>query len=155
MNEIIIIMTSLLQSSSESYAEDVLERLACVAAIGVKLENEFDKTYTINLTDATISNIDSESDQPFILFVAYKAVIDLMKAELRTATKQSVKIVDGPSTIDLSSVAKNYTDLIDSLEKQYDTMKKDYVISRNGEGSFGYAVITPTTVGYISTNDYT
>ena len=53
----------------------------------------------------------------------------------------------------MSNISKDFKTLLESIIEQYDKMRRDYTLSQNGGAQFGYAVITPTTVSYISPNN--
>lgn len=136
----------------ETYSDDSLTKLILVAAIVIQKELHFTTTYTVDLSVLTISP--EVSDDAFMLFAAHKAAILLTQSEIRTNSSRSIKITDGPSTIDLSSVAKDLMELLKNLITQYDRMKMDYTLHQNEGAAFGYAVLTPTTVTYISPHTY-
>lgn len=151
MDDILILLRVLINDiNSTTYSDDSLTRLILTSAMIVKKELSFDTNYSINLQLMTIT---PEIEESFKLFTSHKAAILLLQSEIRTKTYQSVKIVDGPSSIDLTGISKDMQALLKTLTDQYNRMKLDYALSLAGEGSFGYAVITPTTVEYISNNN--
>jgi len=144
MDEILIILRAL-TNSIESDA--VLTKLIITAAIIVKREYTFDIDYVISITSGTITP--DPIDNGFILLVAYKAGILLLQTEIRSYSYQSIKIVDGPSSIDISGRSKDLRALLDSLINDYSNIKRDYLSNQEG-----FAIITPTTVQYISGNNF-
>lgn len=147
MQDILMMLRVLINDIAGTiYSEDSLTRLALTSAIIVKKELYFEQEYTVNLQLLTIS---PDPEEDFTLFVSHKAAILLLSSEMRTKTSQSIKIVDGPSTIDLSNISKDMKSLLDFLTAQYDRMKLDFTLHANNQGSFGYAIMTPTTVEYI------
>jgi hypothetical protein len=148
MDEILIILRAL---SNTLESDNSLMNLIITSSIIVKREFTFDVDYLINITNQTITP--DPTDNGFILLVAYKAAILLLQTEIRSYSYQSVKIVDGPSTIDLSGRSKDLKVLLDSIIADYNNIKKDYLLNQEG-GSFGYAVLTPTTVEYIRANNF-
>lgn len=149
MQDILFMLRVLINDiGNTTYSDDSLTRLILTSAIIVKREISFDVDYKINLELLKITPY--ETDEVFNLFVSHKAAILLLQSEIRTKTYQSVKIVDGPSSIDLSNISKDMQALLKYSTEQYAKMKLDYTLSQNNGGSFGYAVVTPTTVEYIS-----
>lgn len=146
MDSILIILRSLLMNSS-TYSDESLNKLIIVAAMIVQNEMVFETTYTVDIVNTTITP--DPEDNTFILFTAYKAAILLLQAETRTYSSQSVKILDGPSSIDLSGMSKDMKSVLDSIIAQYDKMRRDFTI-----GKFGYSVTTPTTTCYYSPDEF-
>lgn len=136
MNEILIILKAL-TGTTESDA--VLTKLIITSAIIVKSELTFDINYIISITNETITP--DPVDNAFIVLVAYKASILLLQTEIKSASGQSIKIVDGPSSIDLTSRTKEFSAFLSGLLSEYFNLKRDYILN----GSNGFAVITPTT----------
>lgn len=151
MSTILEILRALINDVAETeYSDADLTMLILIASINIQQEISFPISYEVNLITKEI-NPDPSTDNAFCLFAAHKAAITITYTELRTYAKQSFRIKDGPSDVDLKDSYKGLKDLIDLLEKQYDVMKKDYLLE---DSSFGYAVITPTTVEYISPNNF-
>lgn len=148
MNEILIILRALTNSIE---SDTVLTGLIITASIIVKREFTFDVDYITDITNQTITP--DPTDNGFILLVAYKAAILLLQTEIRSYSYQTIKIVDGPSSIDLSGRAKDLISLLNSLLNDYNNIKKDYLLNQEG-GSFGYAILSPTTVTYIPGNNF-
>lgn len=153
LQEIIIILRVLIQDPlGVNYSDASLNKLCLVSAISVNQELCFD--YIISLSAGTITPDPIEEDDiMFKMFVAHKAAILLLESEVRGYSSQSIKIVDGPSTIDLSNRSKDSGQILKILHDNYALMKRDYSLSCSG-GSFGYAILTPTTIEYISGNNF-
>lgn len=149
MDDAILMLRVLINDiTGSTYSNDTLTRLLLTSSVIVKREFAFNQNYIINLQDLTISPTPEED---FNLFISHKAAILLLQSEIRTRSFQSLKITDGPSSIDLTSGVKDLKSLLDFSLNQYDRMKLDYAM---GDGSFGYAVITPTTVEYITASNF-
>lgn len=122
--------------------EEQLERFACLSSIFVMKDIEWEQTYTISFNNLTITP--DPTDINFCLFVATYAVILIIQSEIRTAAMSSMKVTDGPSTLDLTSKSKALLDYLKTLKDDYEKAKIDYVL--NGSvNTGGYAIITPTT----------
>ena len=59
-----------------------------------------------------------------------------------------MKIVDGPSSIDLTSKTKDLKSLLDSLIDQYNKMKMDYAISVSSGVAFAVSTPINANLGY-------
>lgn len=148
MNTILIILRTLINDLDETqFTDDILIKLSSVAALNVSNEIYFDTAYSVNIFTSVIT---PEPDNSFSMFVAYKAAILLLQAEFRKYTYRSIKITDGPSTIDFSNISKGIKDSLDSFILQYEKMKKDYTTT----GNVGCVILTPTTVPCLIPNDY-
>lgn len=134
--------------SGVTYTDDSLKKLILVSAIAIQKEVHFDTTYIINFNAVTITP--DPTDDSFTLLCSHKAAILLISSEIRSKTNHALKITDGPSSIDLTNIVQELRHLYSLLVDQFEQMKKDYTIA----GNFGYAVITPTTVEYISPNTF-
>lgn len=138
MSEILIILRAL---TGTTESDSILTKLIITAAIIAQRELTFDINYIISITNETITP--DPEDNAFILLVAYKASILLLQTEIKSASGQSMKIVDGPSSIDLTSRTKEFSTLLAGLLVEYFNLKRDYIL--NGSNGLGFAVITPTT----------
>ena len=143
MNTMLIILRVLLDDVGETKYEDQdLNRILVVSASLVKQEISFDVTYTIDYSLLSISP--DPVDEAFINFVALKAAIILVRAELKDISSNSFRIQDGPSTIDTTMRNKSYKDFLDSLLEQYDRDKISYAMN-SSVGGYRAVITTPTT----------
>lgn len=147
MNTILTILRVLIDDvSGATYEDSDLNNIIVVAAGFVKQEISLDVVYTINYVSPSITP--DPEDEAFINFVALKAAIILVRGELKDSSSNSFKVVDGPSTIDLSSRFKSMKDYLDTLLEQYDTDKINYTM--NGSvGGYRAVITTPTTEEYL------
>jgi hypothetical protein len=149
LEEIIFMLRILIQDvAGVTYTDSSLSQLSLVAAIIVQQELCFDTKYDINIGSGTINP--DPTDNAFKLFVAYKASILLLQSEIKGLSSNSIKIVDGPSSIDLSNRSKDSGVVLKGLYDNYAIMKRDYLLS----GNLGQCVITPSTVNQIFGNNF-
>lgn len=149
MDSMLVILRSIIQDLDGSiYSDESLSRLLITSALIIQREVSFDTSYTVDIMNISITP--DPTDNSFILLVAYKASLLLLQSEIRSSASNSIKIVDGPSTIDLTNKSKDLKSLLNSVLEEYNLMKRDYSLS----GSLGYCVITPTTVSYINRNNF-
>jgi hypothetical protein len=148
MNNIILLVRALIGDQEYSrYSDEVLYRLIVVSSLMISNEMHFDTKYDINISNATIN---PEPDNTFSLFTAYKTAILLIQAELMKYGGKNIKITDGPSSIDLTGVVTSLKSNLQSYIEQFNKFKQEY----NMNGALGYAIITPTTVEYMPTGDF-
>lgn len=106
-------------------------------------EIDFSTTYTVNVSGSTITPDPTDSDpkdELFLYLVSLKTSILIVSGELRTYALSSIKIVDGPSSIDSSAVFNNLKILSQKLQDEYAQAKILAQSARNGE-----AIMTPYT----------
>ena len=140
MNTILAIINSLILDLT--YTTDQLKRFISIASVMVQRDVDFIDKYTIDILNNTLTP--DPTDNNFCLFVATQASILIVKAELKTSATNSLKVTDGPSTIDLSSQQKSLSEYLKNLQDDYEKAKLEYLLS--GDTTYGgYAVLTPTT----------
>lgn len=128
-----------------TYEDDQLEEIICYTAPFVTNENTFDRTYTIDLVGLNISPDPTDyspKDMNFMALVALKTAISILRGELKTAAAQSIKVVDGPSTIEAQGIFQAKKQLYDDLVKDYKMLRVQHQI---GNGSAGKAILSPYT----------
>ncbi len=123
-----------------TYSTQQLKTFAAISAIIVQKDLGFSQTYTVDMLTNTITPDPTDND--FCLFVAMNAAILIVKNEIKGAASQSIRITDGPSTIDVTSYTKNLTDYYKTLTDDYEKAKLSFI--RNG--NHGLSITTPTTI---------
>lgn len=151
MEELIFILRTLINDPlGTKYSDDSLVNLLCTSSFLVIGETPFIDNYTINLKDKliepdpTYANVD---DVPFMTLVSLKSAYLLLNSEAKVSTTYNVKIVDGPSTIDLKDQWKAISALAELRKKEYDDIKLQLTLEYGGGN--GLAILTPTTVDTI------
>lgn len=140
MDIVIAIIRSLISIDEDDYSDEILSQIACSAAIIVSSEITIETSYTIDVINSTIT---PDPDNVFAMFCAYQASIIILQSEIRKKGLKSIKITDGPSSIDLSNIAKDLKLLLDSLLSRYDKLKLDYAMALNS--GLAFAVTTPVS----------
>lgn len=147
MNTILQVLRIIINDlDGDDYVDTDLQKIIAVAATFVQMELTFDRTYTIDVTSPSISP--TPTDSAFMNFVAMKAAIVLIRGELKDLSMNSVRIVDGPSTIDLTNQFKNKASLLKELEDQYAQDKVAFGMNHS-IGGYRAVISTPTTVDYL------
>lgn len=155
-NEMALITRYLINDTSATvYSDEKVYEALCVGAQLMFYDVEFPQTYTIDADTLTISpdpTTLSTKDNFFINLACLKTACILLGAELRTYAVSSVKVTDGPSSIDCKGVYDALKDIYDTRCEEYEREKLKYSVTNSGGN--GTAIITPTTVENISGRQY-
>lgn len=138
-------------SGETTYTDSQIQKNILIAARIVTSEISFDTDYTISVANTTLSpdptELNTDESNGFINLVSLKASCMILFSEYQIYSKQSVKIVDGPSSIDGTSVAKNLLMLSQDRCAEYSSYKIQYSMSSMNCGT---AILTPTTYDYVN-----
>lgn len=129
-------------SDSPTYTDDRVEQSIAVAAQLCIHEIDFDETYTVSLDCPSISpdpTTLTTKDDSFINLVSMRAACVILGSELKTRSLDSVKVTDGPTTIDMSSSLKGVQKLYEDACQRYEDAKLQY----QAGGTIGKAVLSP------------
>ena len=135
-------------SDSPTYTDERIERVLMAAALQLINEVSFPTTYTIDILELTISPDPSAAttrDNAFINLLCLKAAVILLNSEARIYSMNSLKITDGPSSIDTTARYSFVKDAAKVLDNQYQQTK---VLHQSGQA--GAAILTPYTNPNIS-----
>lgn len=108
-----------------TYSEDRLTELVLYAAYLINQELTFDNTYTVSILDLSITP-DPSSDEAFVKLTALKAALIVLFNELKTDASNSVRVVDGPSQIELGGAYKAKKELYDLLLRDYNLARTQH-----------------------------
>lgn len=131
-------------SDTPTYTDSRLQRLIVVAALQITQELTFDTNYTIDISLNKIEPdpaAEATRDPSFINLVCMKAAAIVLNSEVRYYAVNSLRVQDGPSSIDSTTRAGFIKDAARILNEQFEKAK---LISRSSVG--GVAVMTPYTV---------
>lgn len=103
------------------------------------------ESLTINPDPTTVNN--NVKEDGFINLVSLQAALIILQGEMKAASLSSVKIIDGPSTIDYTDVLKNKKILYDDMKDKFNKAVYQY---RAGNSIAGHAVLTPYTYNYLA-----
>lgn len=143
--EMVPLVRSLINDlNSVLYTNGNIEDFIVYAAHFVNKEVSFSNTYSIDLALKTISPDPTTPtrEDGFINLVSIKAAIFILLGELKVASSNAVKVTDGPSSIDYTSVYKAKKELLDWMIKNYEQMKMSLIL---GDLNAGEAIMTPFT----------
>lgn len=140
-------------SSNYTFSDDRIETTVLVAAQLVLTEVDFENTYTVDVeqcylnpdpTDPTTGLTTANKDDGFISLVSLKAACIILGSEFKTNALTSVRVSDGPSSIDTGGVASNLKFLYENACKKYEEFKLSYAA---GNTLSGQAILTPYSPG--------
>jgi hypothetical protein len=136
--------------SSFKYGEDELEEVLVYAAFFVNNEIDWDTSYVIGIKQFTITPDPSDNTSTdgnlFISLMVLKAGIIIVCGEAKIAATQSIKVVDGPSSIDTGGIYKANRELCNQMRDDYEKLKNKIMLGSIGDlNTAGQAILTPYT----------
>jgi hypothetical protein len=143
-----------LDDDNPTYTDDRLEEVILVSAQLFAEEIDWENTYTIEIDEHHLSpdpTNTSNKDDGFINLVCLKAAVVILRGEAKTLARQSYRIVDGPSTIDVRGTYEATKALLKDYE---DTLGQAINQFKMGNSVAGQAILTPYTTTQVS-NRYT
>lgn len=131
-------------SSTPTYTDDRLTRLLIVSALQLTQEVSFDTSYTVDISLSTITPDPSDADtkdNAFINLLCLKAASILLDSEVRYYSLDTIRVSDGPSSIDTTSRSTFVKEAAKLMSTRYNQTK---ILHQTGNA--GAAILTPTTV---------
>lgn len=131
--------------SPYTYSDDQLRQVSLTAASIVFNEMTFTYTYLVDFNTSSISPDPKPlSDGVYVMnFIALKSACLITMGEAKMASKNSIKWVDGPSSLDTQSAAKELSTLSQKMCEDYKKAKMDWALGPGGVG--GHGIFTPFT----------
>jgi len=145
--DMVVMLRSVIGDEVETYTyTDIkLIDLLIVAAVKVVMSMDFDRTYTVDVSDRSITpDPVSVSDLDFQILVVLQAVVILAVGEYRKKIEYSVSIKDGPSSIqttDMAARARQW--MMDALQAYNDAV----LAYKMGNGLSGAGIVGPYGIG--------
>ncbi len=130
-----------------SYADDRLEETILVSAQLVLHEIDFDNTYTVDVDGLSLSPDPTglaNKDNAFINLICLKSSCVILSSEVRTHGLNAIKMSDGPSSIDMTGIAKNIEVSSKDMCARYDHAVMQY---KAGGSIAGQAILGPYSPG--------
>lgn len=126
-----------------TYCQEKLEELIVIAAQLTRNELDFDTTYTISISELSISpDPTTDRDDAFINLVALKTACLILTGEMKLAAGRGIKVTDAGASIDLTGEYNNTKQVTESICKSYQEGKLQYMLGNlNGIK----AILTPYT----------
>jgi len=131
-------------SDTPTYTDTRLSRILVVAAAYVVNELSFDYAYSVDVRNATISpdpTSQATRDDVFVTLLSLRAANILLDSEVKYYAMSSLKVQDGPSSIDTTSRANFVKEAAKIIADQYAKTKMLHQM-----GDAGVAILTPYTV---------
>lgn len=157
-NEMVRIVRNLINdhdTSDPTYSNERLEEVILVSAQLVQNEIDFDTVYSIDVDAYTLSPDPTENtrDNNFVNLICLRSALLILGSEYKTNSSNSVRVTDGPSSIDMTDVTRNSKLLYEQALSDYTKAKVEY---KAGNGMAGHAILGPYTyegiAGYYSPN---
>lgn len=128
--------------SAYTYTSARLEQALVNSAYWVYTKLDFAATYSIDVENVAITPDPTEDpiDYDFVALVCMRAAVLVLGSEIKTRALTSVRVVDGPSSIDTTTVVQNLKPLYDAAVKQFENAMLSYQV---GEGSAGKGILSP------------
>lgn len=143
-DEMIPLLRGVVGDWTNEYNETDLENILIYAAHLINKEIDFENTYVIGISTGTIVPDPTElSDVNFINLTVLKASILVLRSTAKTLAAQSFSIWDGPARVESGSAYKNMSELLKSMESDYERAKLAF---KCGDGMAGVAILSPYTV---------
>lgn len=130
------------------YTDAKLLSVLVVAALQINQELDFTTTYTVNVTNETVTP-DPEDDEAFINLVTLKSACIVNRAELLIAANRAIYVKDGAASVDLRGVPENKLKVLErGWCAAYQDAKCEFIrvqagVSRSGATTAGAAVLSP------------
>lgn len=146
-NEMVMIVRHLIgdvDDHSYTYLDTRLETTILTAAQLVQSKHSFDKTYTIEIDECSLTPDPTAAtkDNSFINLVCLKAACIITGSEWRTKANIGIKIVDGPSSIDTGSQVFALQAIHKDLCAQYSAEELNHQM-----GVSGHIILSPYSPG--------
>lgn len=118
--------------SCQTYTDRELQDLIFGAARFVIFDLSFVNQYTVNIQTSSITP-SPEDDYDFQTLIALKAAYLILSSEFKFYSAQSAVVTDGPSTINITTIAAGYKQRMQDISLEYNKAKLQYAIG-NGIG---------------------
>ena len=130
-----------------SYADDRLEETILVSSQLVLHEIDFDNTYTVDVDGLSLSPDPTglaNKDNAFINIISLKSACIILSSEVRTHGLNAIRMSDGPSSIDMTGIARNIAVSSQDMCGRYEHAVMQY---KAGGSIAGQAILGPYSPG--------
>ena len=123
--------------ATQKYTDARIQTDATISANFIARDVGLTGTYSINITDKTITPDPSSTDPVdygFLDMISIRAAILILQGEAKIYASSSMRVMDGPSSIDVAGIFLNTKKIMDDLNLTYAMAKNRYVMSNSGYG---------------------
>jgi hypothetical protein len=134
------------------FTDSRLEETVLVAAQFVQTEADFDNVYTVDVDTLTLSpdpTTLATKDNAFINLVCLKAALIVVRGLVKTYALQSIRVMDGPSSIDVSGIFNAMKQKLAEMNEDYENTKLQHKM-----GNAVQAILTPYTMEEVNSYYY-
>jgi hypothetical protein len=124
---------------SYTYTNERLEESLMSGAFLLLRQISFDQAYVVDIEGCSISP-DPSSDYDFLALAALRSAILILTGEVKTYGLQAIRVSDGPSSVDMTSISANLRKL---LEDAITTFEDAKLAQQVGNGGYGEAILSP------------
>ena len=145
--ELVTIVRHLINDvDSSSFTDARLQTTILVSTQLLQKEVNFDNTYTIDISGNTLSPgpTSGTRDDGFITLICLKSACIILGSETKTNALNAVRISDGPTSLDLTNIAKQLEILRSDICKRFEDAKFQYQV---GNSLSGQAILSPYSPG--------
>lgn len=136
-----------------TYTDSQITKAILIGGQLTQTEVQFDYTYSIDIMNSGISPDPTLSASPrddgFVNLVSLKTSLVILGNELKVQSTRSIRVVDGPSSIDTSNNFLSMKQLYQQRVDEYTHAKLQYFL---GDARIGKAVFGPLTVPFLPSN---
>lgn len=121
----------------QKYTDDRLKTAATISSNFVAREISLANTYIIDISSKTITpdpSLTDPIDYGFLDMISLRTAILILQGEIKIYATSSIRVMDGPSSIDVAGIFSNTKKLIDDLNTTYYIAKNKYIMSSSGYG---------------------
>lgn len=134
-------------SDNYTYSDARIQTTILVASELLLSTMDFSQSYTVSLSESTLSPDPTDSsteDKNFVALATLKTACIIVGSEVKSESGNAISIKDGPSAIDLRGVSSTLMSLYKDLCSKYDNLVIDY---QAGSSLAGHAVLGPYSPG--------
>jgi hypothetical protein len=149
---VIMLRTEVGDLDATAYSDSRLRQVLVYAAYSVYQSARFLNTYTINISELTISpDPITSNDYDFSVLTVYKAACIIMTGEAKDVGGKSVSIKDGPSSFDNRTSGSNMLSLMKTMCATYGDLLLAYQLAGSAQDGLstgnGQAILSPYSPG--------
>jgi hypothetical protein len=136
--------------SPQKYSDTRLKTAATISSNFVSREISLLNTYVINISLQTIvpdPSLTDPIDYGFLDLISLRTAILIMQGEVKIYATSSIRVMDGPSSIDIAGIFLNTKKIIDDLNLTYSMAKNRYIMNSSGYGKSVLSTTIDTSIG--------